>query len=88
MVLAILDTGCYLHQDFIDDFDIAKSIFWDNAGETDCSDGIDNDGNGYIDDCFGWVRKLFSWPPRLVPRKACFKQSIEVQHHHANVRAR
>ncbi|CDJ42087.1 subtilase family serine protease, putative [Eimeria tenella] len=54
VVLAILDTGCYLHQDFIDDFDIAKSIFWDNAGETDCSDGIDNDGNGYIDDCFGW----------------------------------
>ncbi|OEH74644.1 subtilase family serine [Cyclospora cayetanensis] len=54
VVLAVLDTGCYLHQDFIDGFDIANSIFWDNDGETDCNDGVDNDGNGYVDDCFGW----------------------------------
>jgi serine protease len=26
---------------------------WSNTGETDCDDGIDNDGNGYIDDCQG-----------------------------------
>ncbi|CDI82662.1 subtilase family serine protease, putative [Eimeria praecox] len=54
VVLAVLDTGCYLHQDFIDDFDVASSIFWDNPGEKDCTDGIDDDENGYIDDCFGW----------------------------------
>ncbi|CDJ49966.1 subtilase family serine protease, putative [Eimeria brunetti] len=55
VVLAVLDTGCYLHQDFIDDFDVASSIFWDNPGEKDCTDGIDDDENGYVDDCFGWV---------------------------------
>jgi hypothetical protein len=27
---------------------------WSNTGETDCDDGIDNDGNGYIDDCEGY----------------------------------
>lgn len=26
---------------------------WDNPGET-CGDGIDNDGNGYVDDCHGY----------------------------------
>lgn len=55
MILAVLDTGCYLHQDFIEGFDISASVFWENAGEEDCTDGIDNDGNGYVDDCFGWV---------------------------------
>ncbi|CDJ59559.1 subtilase family serine protease, putative [Eimeria maxima] len=54
VVLAVLDTGCYLHQDFIDDFDVASSIFWDNPGEKDCTNGVDDDENGYVDDCFGW----------------------------------
>ncbi|KAL8432963.1 hypothetical protein Efla_001171 [Eimeria flavescens] len=54
VVIAVLDTGCFLHQDFIDGFDISESVFWENAGETDCTDGVDNDGNGYVDDCFGW----------------------------------
>ncbi|KAL8274715.1 hypothetical protein Esti_001430 [Eimeria stiedai] len=54
VVLAVLDTGCYLHQDFIDGFDVASSIFWENSEELDCLDGVDNDGNGYVDDCFGW----------------------------------
>tara|TARA_B100000586_G_scaffold255331_1_gene217335 strand:- start:35 stop:637 length:603 start_codon:yes stop_codon:yes gene_type:complete len=27
--------------------------FWQNSGEN-CSNGVDDDGNGYIDDCYGW----------------------------------
>lgn len=48
MVVAIIDSGCGLeHPDL-------QGQFWRNAGETDCNDGIDNDGNGLIDDCYGW----------------------------------
>ena len=27
--------------------------FWQNSGES-CGNGADDDGNGYIDDCYGW----------------------------------
>jgi subtilisin family serine protease len=48
VVIAIVDTGvAYNHPDLI-------SNIWTNAGETSCTDGIDNDGNGYVDDCHGW----------------------------------
>ena len=45
-VVAVIDTGIdYTHPD------LAANMFHNTA---DCnSDGIDNDGNGYIDDCFG-----------------------------------
>src|SRR5262249_6951647 len=46
VVVAILDTGIdYNHQD------LAANMFRNTA---DCNnDGIDNDGNGFIDDCYG-----------------------------------
>ncbi|MFN0019483.1 MAG: S8 family serine peptidase [Pirellulaceae bacterium] len=45
-IIAIIDTGVdYRHAD------LAANI-WTNPGEA--PDGIDNDGNGYIDDIFGW----------------------------------
>ncbi len=48
VVIAVIDTGvAYDHPDLVDNI-------WSNAGETSCTDGIDNDGNGYIDDCRGW----------------------------------
>jgi subtilisin family serine protease len=47
-VIAILDTGIdYDHVDLVENM-------WRNWGETSCTDGIDNDNNGYIDDCVGW----------------------------------
>jgi subtilisin family serine protease len=48
VVIAVIDTGvAYDHPDLTDNI-------WTNTGETSCSDGIDNDGNGYVDDCHGW----------------------------------
>jgi subtilisin family serine protease len=48
VVIAVVDSGvAYDHPELINNM-------WTNAGETDCSDGIDNDGNSYADDCIGW----------------------------------
>lgn len=47
VVVAILDSGVYPdHIDLVDRMVV-------NPGE-DCHNGIDDDGNGYIDDCSGW----------------------------------
>ena len=47
IVVAVVDTGVdYNHPDL-------EANIWHNPGETD-GDGIDNDGNGYVDDVFGW----------------------------------
>jgi subtilisin family serine protease len=46
-VIGVIDTGVdYNHPDLVDNI-------WTNPGET-AGDGIDNDGNGYIDDVRGW----------------------------------
>jgi subtilisin family serine protease len=46
--VAVVDSGIWRqHTDLIDNI-------WKNPGETSCDDGIDNDDNGYIDDCYGW----------------------------------
>jgi len=47
VVVALIDSGvAYDHPDLFDNI-------WINTGET-ADDGIDNDGNGYLDDTFGW----------------------------------
>lgn len=46
-VIAVIDSGVYLdHSELRDQIAI-------NEGEI-CGNGIDDDGNGYVDDCFGW----------------------------------
>jgi len=47
VVIAVIDTGVdYNHQDI-------SSNIWTNAGEIPAN-GIDDDGNGFIDDVYGW----------------------------------
>ncbi|MEC4675681.1 MAG: S8 family serine peptidase [Nitrospirota bacterium] len=48
VVIAVIDTGvAYNHPELINNI-------WTNTGEIDCTDGVDDDLNGYIDDCTGW----------------------------------
>lgn len=47
-IVAVLDTGVD-----IDHPDLKPNI-WHNFNETNCNDGIDDDKNGFIDDCDGW----------------------------------
>lgn len=47
IIVAVIDSGVDVnHEDL-------QGKIWINAGEIP-NDGIDNDGNGYIDDVFGW----------------------------------
>ena len=46
IVVAMIESGDWRHDDLIDNV-------WINWNEIN-NDGIDNDGNGYIDDYFGW----------------------------------
>jgi len=47
IVVAIIDTGVdYEHEEL-------KEVMWVNEKEIP-DDGIDNDGNGYVDDIYGW----------------------------------
>lgn len=63
MVIAIIDSGCDLdHPDL-------KNKRWKNPGEV-CGDGIDNDANGYVDDCYGWVSHEKSNPQQTLNLKA------------------
>lgn len=45
--IAVVDSGISNHVELLPNM-------WQNAGETDCFDGDDNDGNGKVDDCRGW----------------------------------
>ena len=56
-IVAVLGTGIdYKHADL-------AANMWKNPGETSCTDGIDNDGNGYVDDCYGVDAYLNSGDP-------------------------
>jgi subtilisin family serine protease len=45
-IVAVLDTGCdYLHTDLV-------NVMWHN--DDDFEGGDDDDGNGYVDDYYGW----------------------------------
>ncbi len=47
VVIAVIDTGTQLdHPDLV-------TQLWHNSGET-CGNGLDDDDNGFVDDCVGW----------------------------------
>lgn len=48
VVVAVIDSGVDIRHN-----DIVNNI-WSSPTETDCSNRIDDDGNGYIDDCVGY----------------------------------
>lgn len=48
VIVAVLDTGCdYEHPDLI-------GQRWENAAEVSGTPDFDDDGNGYVDDFYGW----------------------------------
>ncbi len=48
VIVAVIDTGCYIFHP-----DLAANI-WVNEAEMNGTPGVDDDGNGYIDDFWGW----------------------------------
>lgn len=57
VIVAVIDTGVeFTHPEFltiISESVVDFSIFF-NIGEAEAENGIDDDGNGFIDDAFGW----------------------------------
>jgi subtilisin family serine protease len=54
VVIAVIDSGVAINSIIsVGHPDLTANI-WTNTGETSCTDGVDNDMNGYIDDCYGW----------------------------------
>lgn len=54
VVIAVIDSGVAINSNIsVGHPDLINNI-WTNQGETSCTDGVDNDSNGYIDDCYGW----------------------------------
>lgn len=48
IVVAVIDSGIsYVHPDLVDNL-------WVNQAEKNGSPGVDDDGNGYVDDVYGW----------------------------------
>ncbi len=55
VVIAVIDSGVARdHPDFYHASDPSTNNIWKHPGETNCNDNIDNDTNGYVDDCYGW----------------------------------
>ena len=75
LVIAVIDTGVYAdHEDL-------SSQMWENTAE-DCSNGVDDDGNGYVDDCYGWdVGDADSDPdPTTLPAKTSSGGTCKAHH--------
>jgi subtilisin family serine protease len=56
MVVAVIDTGVmYTHEDLVDNiWHNPGEMGMDAAGKDKSSNGVDDDGNGYVDDVIGW----------------------------------
>ncbi len=54
VVIAVIDTGVALNSNISIGHPEVTGNIWTNTGETDCTNNSDDDGNGYVDDCYGW----------------------------------
>ncbi len=54
VVIAVIDSGVALNSTISTGHPELSGNIWTNPGETNCANGIDDDSNGYIDDCYGW----------------------------------
>ena len=54
VVIAVIDSGVAINSNISVGHPELTNNIWTNAGETSCNDGVDNDSNGYTDDCYGW----------------------------------
>ncbi len=65
IVIAIVDTGIdYLHEDLRDVmYENPGEIGEDSHGNNKRTNGIDDDGNGYVDDFMGWDMYLYNNHP-------------------------
>ena len=65
VIVQVVDTGIDVaHPDLQD-------AIWTNAGEV-CGNGLDDDGNGYVDDCHGYNLLATRWCVSRVGRGRCF----------------
>ncbi len=61
VIVAVADSGLrFEHEEFL-------GATWENPGETLVFDGVDNDGNGFIDDYRGWDFANDDNNPSIVP---------------------
>jgi subtilisin family serine protease len=59
VIVAVIDGGIDVHHP-----DLAANI-WTNEAEQNGTEGVDDDGNGYIDDVHGWRFDYFNTPDTL-----------------------
>jgi len=63
VTVAIFDDGAWIdHEDL-------RNQLWTNAAEADGKPGVDDDGNGYVDDLHGW--DFVDNSPDVSPKGAC-----------------
>ena len=54
VVIAVVDSGVALNSNISAGHPELIANLWRNSGETSCTNNVDDDGNGYVDDCYGW----------------------------------
>jgi subtilisin family serine protease len=63
VIVALFDDGVYIdHEDI-------RGQLWTNESEAHGRDGVDDDGNGYVDDLHGW--DFVDHSPDVSPKGAC-----------------
>jgi PKD repeat protein len=94
IVVAVMDTGVrYFHRDLgganasFSDPGAAQGNMWINTAERYNNAGVDDDGNGYVDDWIGWdfVHVLDDWPTmQCFPGEDCLDPDNDPRDFHGH----